>query len=1191
MKKSVVLLILSTILIVPIFGAQVSFARDCELLQSFPKELELCQRYQALKLGYSNHGLNIEDISFYKALRVLTPRDYEASGYLPWKAYEPAPLTWVYWERGNAIIKALNSKMEAFRQGNVQFEITKELLSKIHLSTMPASLLGKVPGVVNSASMSLKVIPKPGQLRNTSFNVFPPGFSTNKLESSQIEAIQELRGEDGRPYIAIDPSQTYVFYLATERVDAELGALLKDLNQGLAKFENRTSTESPIGFASRVQRKYVAIHPFHEGQGRMSRWIQDLIFLRLGLPFITGGSLQEDVTTRSGHYEVATEAALNQTLSQLQLCLNPFEMVPEQCVSLYDYNTNPYQGKSLEVLLTDDEKVEQSKTIVFSQIDSFKKLSDLPINGIGARRRMAKALAHVPGDIRARFKSLLSDTDSLVRADLLQFILSYRGNEDYNIILDAIESTHSDVRTAGLKALALYQGKNAIELFKQGFLRCNCNEMWDALLNYRGEDTPLVFEALGKANYLFKMSNPRAREFFAKYHGVYAPQVFLKLLYIDSIFNDVHQVIEEALRNNTTGVVTSIFKELLISKGYLPFNSLDGYNGSDAPQVFEELLRYFDGKARKAVLSSLKKFHGASEVAVFEMAANHPDLKVAKTVLFALDDSFNMSYVNDNRVPVFTAALSSPHALVRTKAASLIKHKIFTRADLKTGSQATLQMVDFGIQYLAPKDLMEGIGNYSGSMAPEIYQKLFHSENEAIRLAAVRSLGYRRTHDQRDIFERLLDYKQPRRTRLQVIDSLAYTSVDSKFYLVSLQDPDESIRDRAASTFFQCNYFAAKDVFRWAYGLKDSQIRARAIVGLSSCNGPYAELVLQEALTAKYEDVNKAAASALGRYDGDQVSQFKFYKLAFENVHLSVQEQARESLRRSRKDLEILGILYARKGFLRENAIKVYGLLITDKVPGILVDLYGPDKDRQTRVREILDDIKRVNAECASLGRSDEATLTTESIDRLLDPNELLFAFERLSIEDRPRFVDGVLRDYLKFDRDLLDRFFERILLEKTSVVYVSAFYKYLGIHKDSYRLFAMGLMSLSIQKTSMILMLPSYVGKDAHKLFEFVLSNSSIFSEEDVEFLFIMLKSKATLRPTLSMLLDLFRSSNVRIRKASLVAIKEVYPDIFSFTHPLLISYFNSSLEDTIESFMSSDVLESIQSEFKKIDLEMVSN
>lgn len=334
-----------------------AFSNDCKFLEPFPVELEFCQEYQRLTEEYRKIGTNIEEIAFYKSLRLLTEEAYKASNFIPWNAYKPAPMTWINWEKGNAIVDTVANHMK-WRN---RYKLHEKLFPFIHQETMDPMMLTwergleEIPAEYQSGLGIRGIVPPRGVRRSTEYP-YRPGFFLNSPTEEVKSALKEIVDDEGEPYLTVTAvpfsERVYVQYLSSDKVYIHLFYLVLKASCGLQHFKRepeRQKDESPIDFVAKIQRQYVAIHPFHEGQGRMSRWLQDIVLKQLGLPFIKGGRLQNDLTTSFRQYADETRSDIEDTLKRLRDCLEIVRLNPDDmnCSSLYKRGNKKRPAESI----------------------------------------------------------------------------------------------------------------------------------------------------------------------------------------------------------------------------------------------------------------------------------------------------------------------------------------------------------------------------------------------------------------------------------------------------------------------------------------------------------------------------------------------------------------------------------------------------------------------------------------------------------------------------------------------------------------------------------------------------------------------------------------------------------------------------------------------------------------------------
>lgn len=94
---------------------------------------------------------------------------------------------------------------------------------------------------------------------------------------------------------------------------------------------------SPAEVAYLAQKFYVGVHPFHEGNGRTSRFIQELVLSTLNMPYGSSGDLMDsDVLTTFDKYYVQAMAANNKLMRTMNLCLDEYATLQQ---------TNPAQAQ------------------------------------------------------------------------------------------------------------------------------------------------------------------------------------------------------------------------------------------------------------------------------------------------------------------------------------------------------------------------------------------------------------------------------------------------------------------------------------------------------------------------------------------------------------------------------------------------------------------------------------------------------------------------------------------------------------------------------------------------------------------------------------------------------------------------------------------------------------------------------
>ncbi len=316
-------------------------------LEAFKSDCVLQCQFNALKDAYKKYGINPEYLTEYRSSRLIAIKDFKPSAirqgqeiFRPWEIYRPKPKTWVEWERGNFYREQLNKTLNLRQKQNEgRWELKLQDLQDLHQKYLDRDLVSSVPFLYRFKSFQTKY-PLPGSLRKEGSTV--SGFTaTVSLEDLKgLKELQETKtSETGEPYIDFKikrklgwKTEVEVKYLKPYFAEKAAIDLIDEINKDVNGFISKTKKdESPLEFAARIQRKFIAIHPFHEGNGRMSRFIQDLISRTLDLPLIPGGNLQNDIATRLDRYQKKTREEVVSGLMQLSRCLKEYQ--DKECYS------------------------------------------------------------------------------------------------------------------------------------------------------------------------------------------------------------------------------------------------------------------------------------------------------------------------------------------------------------------------------------------------------------------------------------------------------------------------------------------------------------------------------------------------------------------------------------------------------------------------------------------------------------------------------------------------------------------------------------------------------------------------------------------------------------------------------------------------------------------------------------------
>lgn len=360
------------------YADKLSMAECSPQMRHFSDECELQKKYRILKDEYSklHPKISIDSLAGYRGLRLFNQSDFERyeskrnsdHPLKVWEIYGKSTLK--YWERGNYYLNLISKKLTSQLSAGNEINLTLDDLTSLHQLYLPVEhtippAFRKIP-ILAKLLTNANIITPPGTIKGKNATQIGLSFLVNNMSDKDLKALSEdkgLKSQDGSSLIKIQPSKTTrngfhqvtITFLDPARTSNELKDLVKDFNEGLNHFikqGNHTShgvddykykDETPIEFSARIQRKLIGIHPFHEGVGRMSRYIQDIISDVLDLPYIPGGMLQSDISIPLSTYSTRTKNAALVTIKNLYECLKQYRCsksypIEPRCLPIYESN-------------------------------------------------------------------------------------------------------------------------------------------------------------------------------------------------------------------------------------------------------------------------------------------------------------------------------------------------------------------------------------------------------------------------------------------------------------------------------------------------------------------------------------------------------------------------------------------------------------------------------------------------------------------------------------------------------------------------------------------------------------------------------------------------------------------------------------------------------------------------------------
>lgn len=342
------------IYIFPLFFGTQCLANICDRLESisdqdlrdrYETDCRLLSQFTDNKECFQSRSLNVDDIQIYRSLRLISRSSYEKekSRKSVWDIYGPAPKTWFFWEEANFHRHQLQKKYAEQRNvENKPWKMTLSDLKDLHKQTIDNEILG--------IKRFIPFTTAPGEIRHkgnrtAQFRITKEQYL--KLKSDPLVKPATPGGKDS--LVTLEGNKVFGYslkYTKSEYVESALAAFIQDLNFQMNEYLNfqdgvgPAPKLSPLEFALRMQRRYVSIHPFHEGCGRTSRLIQEMILSTLGFPYLPSGDLQDDVVTPEKEYFDLGRDALAQMNQRLSQCCISYgsetEVKSPDCRLIYD---------------------------------------------------------------------------------------------------------------------------------------------------------------------------------------------------------------------------------------------------------------------------------------------------------------------------------------------------------------------------------------------------------------------------------------------------------------------------------------------------------------------------------------------------------------------------------------------------------------------------------------------------------------------------------------------------------------------------------------------------------------------------------------------------------------------------------------------------------------------------------------
>lgn len=338
------------------------FACDA-MLRPFARDCRIQDRLARLSASYQSRRQNVNDVAEYRVMRFIDRYYWEqakTNHTAPENIFQPAPTTWEVWNHGIHTLFDRNLKGALF--GTVR-------LDNATLSRMNTVLL--TDGTTSIKDPNTDQKKAPGEFRQAGDTGVgfcnPSNYDSDTLSTRSKQSMERLQQKweqdvgatlqsivqrargplPEQASMAAAPfvdrryacNGTWVSYVPSEMVGANLSWIRTFLETNLGLFRQSKAVLAPIALAAVVQKWFVSVHPFSDGNGRTSRAVEDLILANFGLPYVPTGDLQDDAMAEAETYIENTYVRMEAMLGVLERCAaQPTEQRAFQCLSVTELN-------------------------------------------------------------------------------------------------------------------------------------------------------------------------------------------------------------------------------------------------------------------------------------------------------------------------------------------------------------------------------------------------------------------------------------------------------------------------------------------------------------------------------------------------------------------------------------------------------------------------------------------------------------------------------------------------------------------------------------------------------------------------------------------------------------------------------------------------------------------------------------
>jgi|GEM_PF-2368426 len=309
------------------------------------EKINLCalsDRYEKAREVIRGRGIPEPDrIADVIAPRFINLPDWERAKKFgksnPWKIYRPVPKTWGQWEVGRETLDGLAHRNE---KAGVVIPLRVSEITALHSEALAG--LVPHPGEFRTyTAIGVQYLVTDAISRAEIQKLYEPAFMTPMAPGQRLVDWIPTRCVDeaqfSRPNQPKPPGIPRTQYFRDAKgVERQCGYYLystkpRDVPQALGVWADRSAeviekwTNDPLGndlidAVAKIERWFIAIHPFSDGNGRMSRYILDYYLESVGLPTPILANQNADLTLRESEWSEEIVRGMVRHVGVLEAC-------------------------------------------------------------------------------------------------------------------------------------------------------------------------------------------------------------------------------------------------------------------------------------------------------------------------------------------------------------------------------------------------------------------------------------------------------------------------------------------------------------------------------------------------------------------------------------------------------------------------------------------------------------------------------------------------------------------------------------------------------------------------------------------------------------------------------------------------------------------------------------------------------